>query len=273
MVKTTNVKPRRYRKARKYVTARKMVRKAKKANFVRAVKKVISAQVESKMAHITSGNNLISFNSGINSSADMLQVLPNIAQGTGDSNRIGDQIRGQSLTIKGHVRLQPNTETNELLSTTNVVVRMMVLSMKNRNGIYADAIGGSANLSNLLKKGSTTSGFTGVLGDINAEINTDWFTLHAERKFYLNQSLIAVPGPAGQSSVAMDTRNLVKFFKIKIPCKKLLKYDAGAASGLQPLNWAPFLVLGYSFLNGASPDTVSTNVGMSYITDFKYEDA
>lgn len=274
MVKTTNVKPRRYRKARKYVTARKAVRKARKANFVRAVKSVISSQVEDKHAHISTGNNLVLFNSGINSSGDMLQIIPNIAQGVGDYQRIGDKVIAKKLEVSGYVRLAINSEVLEQRSTSNVIVRMMVLSMKNRNGLYADALGAAANLASLLKKGGTTSGFTGVLGDINAKINTDWFTVHSDRKFYLTQDLLVQSGSAGISTMAADTRNIVKFFKLNIRCKnKVLRYDQGAASGLQPLNWAPFLVLGYSFLDGSAPDTVSTSVGLNYTTDFTYEDA
>lgn len=256
-----------------YLTPKKALLKARRHNLRKFVRKVISEKAETKVAHISTGNSLVLFNSGINSSADMLQVIPNIAQGTNDSNRIGNQLNAQYLKLSGYVRLAINTENIEERSTANVMVRLMVLSMKNRNGIYADALGGSANLSSLLKKGGTTSAFTGVLGDIYAPINTDFFTVHADRRMVLSQNLIAQPGSAGISTVALDTSKIVKFFKLNIKCRnKKLVYDSFAASGLQPVNWAPFLVLGYSFLDGSSPDTLSTSVGLNYISDFGFED-
>lgn len=275
MAKTRTSKGRsvkRSNRARKYISARKAIRKARKANFVRAVKQVISAQTESKHAHITSGNNLVFFNSGINSTGDMLQIIPNIAQGTADNQRIGDQIRGQKLTVSGYVRLGLNSEDVENRATTNVLCRMMIVSLKPRNGYYQDAAN-SAFLSLLLKKGGTTSAFEGRLGDINAEINREVFTVHSDRKFYLTQDMIAQPATAGLASVAVNTRNIIKFFKINVPCKKLLRYDSGLASGLQPTNFAPMLLLGYAALDGSNPDVINTNVGLNYISDFTYEDA
>lgn len=265
-------KPKARRPARKYISARKAVRKGRKSNFVKAVKKVISEQTETKHAHITTGNNLVFFNSGITSSGDMLQIVPNIAQGTADNQRIGDQIRGQKLTINGYVRLGLNSENIEDRSSTNIICRMMIVSLKSRNGYYQDAAN-SAFLSLLLKKGGTTSAFNGNLGDINAEINREVFTVHADKKFYLTQNLIAQSGTAGLSTVSLDTRGIIKFFKINVPCKKLMRYDSGLASGLQPTNFAPMLLLGYATLDGSSPDVLVTQVGLNYTTDFAYEDA
>lgn len=260
------------RKTSKYITARKAIRNAKKINFKKAVRSVISENAETKHAYTSSGNALTYFNSGINSSGDMLQVLPNIASGTADNQRIGDQLKGQKLNISGYVRLNYNSENLESQPRSAVLCRMMVLSMKNRNGIYADAIGASANLSALLKKGGTTSNFSGNLSDINAKINTDFFTVHHDSKFYLTQSYLVQPATAGLSTMSNDIKNAIKFFNIRIPCKKLLKYDSTAASGLQPVNWAPFLVLGYSYLDGSTPDVVGTEVAMQYNSDFTYED-
>lgn len=104
-----NTKPRRYRKSRSYISKRKAVRKQKKSNFTRAVKKVISTIAEDKMAYFNFSptDTLTLFNSGISGAADMCQVIPNISQGTGDSNRLGDQIRIKNLNIKGYIRLTP----------------------------------------------------------------------------------------------------------------------------------------------------------------------
>lgn len=263
----------RKRYARKYISKRKAVRRAKKSNFVKAVKAVISSQSETKHAYIYSGNVLTYFNSGINSAGDMLQLVPNIANGTADNQRLGDQIKAQSLRVSGYIRLNYNSENIESQAKSAVLCRLMVLSLKYRNGSYSDVVGATTALNGLLKKGGTTTSFAGNLSDINALINTDLFTVHHQSKFYLTQSYLTQPGAGGLSSMASDVRNAIKFFNINVRCKnKLLRYDVNVSSGLQPTNWAPFLVLGYAYLDGTSPDALGTEVAMQYNSDFTYED-
>lgn len=262
------------RKAYRKTTAKKAVRKARKSNFVKAVKRVISSTVETKQAFMTSAtNSLTLFNSGINAAGDMLQVLPNISQGTTDNSRIGDQIIAKKLNIKGYVKLNVN-DVMDSLTLPNVICRLMVISLKYRSA-YPDSAGSSAPLAALLKKGGTTTNFSGNLSDIYADVNTDLWTVHADRKFYLNQSYVATPGAApAQSIVSTDVSKTVKFFNINVNCRnKKLLYDGAVTSGLSPTNFAPMLVLGYAYLSGDVIDTVSANVGLHYISKFDFEDA
>lgn len=262
----------RVRKLRKApVRTRRVYRK--KQGLTKLIKKVIHQQAESKQAYTTTSNaSLTYFNSGINSTGDMIQVIPNIAQGTGDNARIGDQIRAQSLNIKGYVKLDINTTGASNSDLTSVYCRMMVLSLKTKPN-YTEATSSSTPLNSLLKKGGTTVGFTGVLSDIYAPVNTDLFTVHSERKFYLNQSHIQNFNSTTNAIVPVDVKNTVKFFNIPLKLKnKLLKYDSGVSSGLLPANYGPFLVLGYSFLNSASPDVISARVGLHYDVIMNYED-
>lgn len=258
--------------------ARRMrARSAPSKSFVRNVKQVVKSLTETKQAFHNSGNSLTFFNSGIDSAGDMLQVVPNIAQSVADNGRIGDQIRSQRLNIRGYLKLNINAASGTAGDSTtlpNVIARLMVVSIKSRSN-YADASAGVGFLSTLLKKGGTTVGFTGLLSDINAPINRDVFTVHADRKFYLNQDYVNAIGASVPSQyLAQNIKNTVKFFNINVKCKnKLLKYDEDVAGGTQPTNFAPMLLLGYSYLDGSSPDTLSTNLGMQYITTLSYEDA
>lgn len=232
-------------------------------------------QAETKQAyHSINGSSsaMTYFNSGITSSGDMLQVLPYISQGSGDNQRIGDQINTQSLKISGYIRYLPNTENYEQSAFSHVVARLMVVSLKYRSA-YPDSAGSTAPLSGLLKKGGTATAFTGVLSDIFAPINTDLWTKHHNEVFYLSQPLLVQPGTAGQTTMPLDVKNLVKFFNINIPCKKTLKYDNNVTSGSSATNFAPMLLLGYAYLNGDAPDTVTSNLGMYYTSILNYEDA
>jgi len=242
-------------------------------NFIKAVRKIIDSNQETKQAFHTTGPSLVLYNSGIDSSGDMSQILPAISQGLDANNRIGEQIRAKSLNVKGYIRLNVN-DVAESTKLTNVIVRMMVVSLKVRSA-FPDAQGSTAQLQSLLKKGGTTTGFSGVLSDIYAPINTDLWTVHHDKKFYLSQSYVNVTGASPPTAtIAQDISKTVKFFNFNVKCKnKVLKYDEDTASNIYPTNFAPMILLGYSYLDGSSPDVLLTNVGLSYDSVLNYEDA
>lgn len=258
---------------RKYSGSKEYPKKRTRSEFTRNVKAVLSSLAEDKMAFTSSANALVMFNSAVDSAGDMIQILPGISQGTGDSNRIGDQIRAKSFNVKGYVKLNFN-DVPDSLKLPNVICRLMVVSMKSRPS-YIDAAASSATLATLLKKGGTTTGFGGLLSDIYAPINTDAFTVHHDEHFYLNQSFINAVGVSAPSAyITQDISKTVKFFNINIKCKnRLLRYDEDVGSNILPSNFGPMLLLGYSYLDGSSPDTLSTNVGLEYASTLAFEDA
>lgn len=237
----------------------------------KAINKLISANIETKQAFHTSGNTLTFFNSGIDSTGDFQQILPGVSGGTGDANRNGSQITAKSLNVRGYLKLNVN-DTTDSTATPQVIARMMILSLKPvsnweaRNPTY---------LSSLLRKGATTSAFTGLLSDLYSPINNELFTVHHDKRFYLNQSFINAVGASPPSTVVtQDLKNTVKFFNLNVKCKnKVLKYDPNVTSSIFPTNFAPFMVLGYAYADGSSPDTVTTRLGLQYDATLNYEDA
>lgn len=252
---------------------RKIKRTKVSKNLKKAIKKVISEQTETKQAFTTSGNTLIKFNSNIDSVGDLVQILPGISSGTGENQRIGNQIRSQSLNIKGFIKLDLN-EIPDSTKLPNVMVRMMVVSMKTA-GSFIDAQAQSPKIGTLLKKGATTTAFSGLLQDLYAPINTDVFTVHYDKRFNLSQSYINSQGASPPSTFfAQDISNTVKFFNIKVKCKnRLLKFDEDVGSDILPSNFAPFILLGYSYLDGSSADALDTKVGLCYDSILNFEDA
>lgn len=240
-------------------------KKKPSASIVRTIKKVINKSTETKVANFNTGASLLKFNSGINSVADYYQVVPSIVQGPMINERIGDSIRAQSLRIKGYVKLDIIT-TASVPNVSTVLVRLMVVSLKSKSN-YDEVIGSSSPLNGLIRRGGITTTFAGNLNDINAEINSELWTKHYDRKFYLSQDYL------NTAVGAADIRNTVKFFNINIKCKdKVLKYDDGTSAGVLPTNFAPVLLVGYSFLNGTAPDTVNTAVGIYYDADLFFKD-
>lgn len=241
--------------------------------LVRTIKQVVNSLSETKQVYYNSGNSLTFFNSGIDAVGDLQQIVPNMANGTEDNQRIGQTCRAKSLNVRGYIKLNVN-DVNDSTRLPSVIVRMMIVSLKTAPN-FNEAQAQAPKVATLLKKGGTTTTFSGILSDINSPINTDVFTVHHDRKFYLNQSYVNATGPSPPSTiVSQDIKNTVKFFNLNVKCKnKILKYDEDVSSDLLPTNFAPFLLLGYSYLDGSTPDTLSTNVGLQYISTLNYEDA
>lgn len=265
-----------YKRTRK-ASARKP-RRVRSNTFEKKVKAVLAKQTENKHSYFSSGDSLTLFNSGINSAADMMQVLPSVSIGTADNQRIGDELNGKTLRVKGFMRLTPKAATGTVTNDpkiSNVVVRLMIVSLR-QIGNYGLATNNSALLSGLLRKGGTTTNFSGALSDIFADINSDLYVLHHNSVHYLTQDYVFVPSSTGgtyvNAPVAMDIKDSIKFFNIAVKCKKTMKYDVSVDGGIRPTNFAPFLIMGYSYLSGDSPDVVNTQVGMQYISEFIFED-
>lgn len=239
----------------------------------KVIQTMIAKNIEDKEAYHTTGNSLISFNSGINTGADIQKVLPNISAGTSENGRIGDRIRAKSLVIKGYLQMYVATDVNTI-SNKRIGVRLMVLSSKKYKQWDDFASGGW--LGATLKKGATQTAFEGQIQDLFAPLNTEEVTKMYDKVFYLSQEYIRqqIGSSTPTTEFAVDNRKGIAFFTIRLPVRgKVLHYDASSGGGVQPTNWTCGLCLGYAHLDGSSPDTVSTQVGLCYDSYFEYEDA
>lgn len=261
VIKTT------YRKViRRKVVKRRVVNSSKPSKaFARKVRAVIHKQAESKQAFASLPST--AFNSGMNNTGDQQNILPTIANGTTDNSRIGDQLRAQSLVVKGAVVYNPSIGSFGTYPNTRLAVRMLIVQPK-QYGDYTSVTNGFAVWSQyLLKKGGTTSAFTGTLSDLWAPINTDAITKYYDKIMYIN-------GPYERTAVGgYQMLGSTKFFNISVRCRnKLLKYDSSISGSLSPSNWAPVLLVGYVHMDGSAPDSVSTAITCQYDSIFTYED-
>lgn len=246
--------------------ARKTARPSKA--LTKAVQQIIHKNSENKEAYHSIDT--IAFNSGINSTGDPQRCLPNVAVGTAENERIGEQIRAQKLNIKGHYIL---TVSNNSYPNARIAVRMMVVQPKNLSG-YPDASATAAWQTQLLKKGGTNVGFTGLISDLYAPINTDQITCSYDKITYVSMPYIGTTtGTTLVNTVyTHDVSKSVKFFNINLRVKnKLLKYDKNYSS-VQPTSYTPMLVVGYAHMDGSSPDVLTTQVYVSFDSIFTFED-
>lgn len=261
------------RRVRKRGVIKKAVRRANKSAFKKKVLAVLHQQAETKAAFLAPTYQ--DYNSAISLSGDASRLIPNISIGTGDNARVGDQIRAQSIVVRGAVELKPQTNENTY-DNRKIAVRLMVLTPKSYPTWDRITNNTSSWMPTILKTGGVVKGFDGLTSDLFAPINTDAVTCHYNKVIYLNQPGIYSTGSG--TNVAMtsvDQGNMIRFFKIKLRCKnKLLKYDSNIDSGLTPSNYSPVLCIGYALMDpGASPDTVTTRVRAFYTVDMKYEDS
>lgn len=263
-------RPRRYRKSTKPV--RKAIARVRKNNFKKKVLKVIRSQAETKQAF----HSVISqpIRNQCATSSDMNTLIPGISQGTGDNNRIGDQITLTKMSIKGYLRL-PYDQTLNSAYNRRIALRVMIVKPKRYNSL-ADIQTSAANwLPSLLKKGGTTVGFTGAINDLWAPINSDAITKYYDKVMYLRQDALVTAGGAAATQVtpvAYTSEGSVRFFNITKKMNKVLKYDSNIDVGLQPTNFNFVMLVGLVYLNGDAP-TGTTQAYLSFDSILDYEDA
>lgn len=242
--------------------------------FVKKVQSIIHKDVETKQAFAKQFGEIQSYNSNINSAGDNNFLVPAIASGTGDNARIGDQIRAQKMVIKGHfISRFTGSAGTTYYQNCRIGVRLFIVQPKPLLGQGANTAFATTWQGGLLKTGGTTKGFTGLISDLYAPINTDLITCYYDKVFYVsNPTSTAVLGSAGNNMfIPQET---CKFFSKTLKLRnKLLRYDANIDSGLYPTNFNPTLLLGYSYLDGSSGDSVTTQIGMSWTSQLDYEDA
>lgn len=226
-------------------------------------KKELHRKMEDKTAYKTLEH--ANYNSGISVQTDVSTVTPFISKGTGAGNRIGEEIIAKSLNMRGYILANLGYGT---LSGCRLGVRMMIVQPRAYNGYDAVYNSYATWMGVLLRKGNTTSSFTGTTSDYLAPINSDAIITYYDKRMIVEQ-------PVQYTQVGeYVTLQTTKPFNINLKVKgKKFKYDDSVNGGLSPVDFTPVLLIGYCHLDGGAPDTVNTQIQLSYVTTLKYEDA
>lgn len=266
------LKKRNYKRGRKVYrrrAAKRMPKRFHSKAFTKAVQRIVHKDAETKQMYNSIQD--VAFNSAINSVGDLQIIIPNNTQGASDNTRIGDVIRAQKLKIKGFLNTRFSYGTNTYYQACRIGVRLMVVQPKAYTGLLAIQNYATTWLGGLLKKGGTTTGFTGTQSDLMADINTDAITCYYDKVFYVQQPWANTTVGSAGTSPLMPV-NSVKFFQKTFNLKnKLLKYDFNENNGLTPTNFNPVVIMGYCLLDG-SADSVNTAVALSYDSYLYFED-
>lgn len=234
--------------------------------FKKNVKAIINEELEDKQSYLNVSD--VNYNSGISATGDAVPLVPNMSKSVNDNGRIGESITLKSFNVKGHMLINITSPT---YSNSRICIRLMVVQPK----MYLSAGAVNANFATwsatLLRKGGTTGAFTGAVSDLYAPINTSNFITYYDKKYYM-----AAPyAPISQSGNQItDPGTICKFFNINFKVKnKKVKFDDSIDSGVTPVNYNPVLLLGYSKLDSAAPDTLSTAINLSWTSLMTYQDA
>lgn len=264
--------------------AKKAVRKAKKAVFSRAVKRVVQKQEEVKIAVDNWSNALQCLQNGTTSLGGNWRVLNpsnsssgyTIARGSAEGQMIGNKIRMKSCHVSG--TLTPtvyNGTTNPFLGP--LIVRAYFYKQKGQT--QTDVSGAAAtycgNSGTFFQNGSGYRGFLGTLVDLNGRIQTDDFTYLGHKTYKLGQSIPINGGTSTSPNYNVANNDFKLFYNFNWNVTKYLNKVAQLdTSG----NWSnPFVIVLFQVLPATAAFTIAANtvltVQVQAQTQFRYVDA
>ena len=238
--------PKRARVGRKVVK-----RGARKAPIKRAIQRILANNIETKTSTYTLSPT--TFNSGIGA-GEYYTILPPIAQGTSQSQRVGEKIQPQKIVINGYV----NFRANAVQSAQELIARLFCLQDKSIKSWYK-----RTNMStNLLDTGGTGSTFDGTLLNTCVPHNNDQFKFFLDKKHTFLKSFGFTNNGVITSAMTSMNSSLVWNFRLTLTKKHLpahLTYEGSQ----HPNNFNPVMALGYAYAQNDSPDTLSTQLEMA----------
>lgn len=241
------------------------------AKAVRAIaKSVVRKEAEDKFI---SANGAVLFNSRISASSECYPLIPQITQGTGDYQRIGDKVRGKYMYVKGYV--QVDHEYLGQLSGAQYIApftgRCMILSQKNIK--VGSEVASRADVNHLLKDNvgtGTARGYTSTVLDNLAPINKDLFKVHMDRKFKFSWVSKFENEPSTNNSIGVGQER-TKYFTCRIKLPATMTFDDGNGDWVN--NFAPFLCFGAVNDDGQSPWLVGTPYRVGWLSTVYFEDS
>lgn len=255
------------RKRSKVVKAKKTLKRTKSKSLTKTIEKVAQKifrkNAENKQAWLTYP--IAPFNSAADTAGDVLQVLPLVSQGVAENNRIGDDIRGQKLTIKGHMISSMSGNGNYC----RLAVRMLVCQPKSTPNATLEDVNYNSWLPYVLRAGGSNIGLNGTIESLYAPVDTDVITCYHDKTYYITQSRTITD--AGTQEIFNST----KFFNLSIPLRnKLMKYNGNYSGNNRPVAYAPVILFSYVLLDGTAPiSSTPLLMSMTFTSCLEFEDA
>jgi hypothetical protein len=178
------------------------------------------------------------FSSAITSTRELYAVIPQIGEGPGVHQRVGDTIQPTSLTLNLRFAF-PFTDNQQSGDVTAHVFVLSCKSVKSLDNLTAVPI------TLLLDNGQGSAGsFDGTNQHSLWKVNTNLFTVHKYKRirFQKTEGLVN-NGGLGNGQTCMQASQH-HYARIRVPLPKKLKYALNNQT--YPTNSAPFLCIGYT---------------------------
>jgi len=221
-------------------------------------------------------------NNQINSNTtDILRLIPNVLEGTGEFNRIGTRIRPTSLVVKGHVRIN----VAQLAEWKPTHMRVVIYVLQHRQFLNYETLRNSNNFQQLLdtQEGLTT-GFVGDPQNENMRVADQYYQVCAKKIINLEYAGIDYnTANNGTVSIANSHKWFAPFsMNLTKALPKVLKYpdpyQGGPAPAPEflnaPTNSSLFMCMGFVLENGSSSPSDPRNLFLQqeYVSEMTYKD-
>lgn len=257
------------RKFRRAVRGKKGAVKSSRS-FAKKVKAVVHRMAENKTWERVGVNTpLNGAYSGVTSvDPSCFNLLPWISQGTGQSGRIGNQIR--LVKNKFTAIVNPLPYGGSATYQAPILVKYWVFSPKAFTNFTGDM--GNANWKQFFQVNNADSGFYGNTLDMLQNVNTELYTVHTARSFQLNTAVsgtISVSGAVYQGTSGQYSH---KFTIDLTKYVKMLRYDDDTST--RPTNKNLLIAFQTCYADGTINGTLSNNqiAEIHFIQECEYED-
>jgi len=171
------------------------VSKAPKMSFAKRVLSVLNKQRELKVGNPFAGN-ITDVRPDITALTRLTNVcglLPLIAQGTGENNRIGNEIILKKIVMRGYFKMNLPTGS---ASASRILIRAAILRQRNvldSQSLITGTI--NPNYTSMLEPGTS---YTGSVGDFNTPWNKESFVVRKDFKRAVSTDYISSPAADAQ---------------------------------------------------------------------------
>lgn len=244
---------------KRFIKNKRRANKRPRVSFAQKVQRVINRSQETKKSIYESG--LVSYNSPITATGDVLRIMPDIPRGTSSWERTGQKITLTKIVIRGYITTTGPATTSD--HRARYGIRHLLLADKQKND-WQQVTG--TDLNGLLEAVSAPGqAFSGTTANYMTPINRENFTSRMDKKFPLTQNY----APASDGSAS--ARDCIKFFTKTLTFGTNGK-DLYFEGSNHPINFKYFMSLGYCYLDNSAPDSVTTDVMMNYTATAYYKD-
>lgn len=188
----------------------------------------------------------------------------NIAQGTGEGDRVGNKIKLTKFMF--NFILNYNVAVN-----VPQFVRMWVVTYKfdPNNAATADIWSGlqTSNSNNFFDNGNTSNGMGGTLLDLVAPVNTNAWTVHKCKTYKIG----AASAPSGGTTIGNnDFKYAIKTKVNLLKYQKQIKYNDTSTTSFNKKIFIIFECIGADGV--VVPDTSTSRCNLNYFFNIRWED-